>query len=115
LRIKSDKKRPIRHFTKWEVFFMPKRLIPQVTNEQKTVLEDLLHHSPKPYLRERASAILKLAQTQTASEIAASGLLRKRHRETVATWFHRFQSEGIKGLEIRAGRGRKPAFSPSLD
>lgn len=94
---------------------MPKRLIPQMTNEQKTELEDVLCHSTKPYLRERASAILKLAQAQTVSDIAASGLLRKRHRETVSDWFYRFQSDGIKGLEIKAGRGRKPAFFPSTD
>lgn len=93
---------------------MPKRLIPQISDEQKTELEYWLFHSTKPYLRERASAILKLAQSQTVLDIAAGGLLQKRHRETVANWFHRFQSDGIKGLEIKKGRGRKPAFSPSL-
>ncbi|MBD0313564.1 MAG: helix-turn-helix domain-containing protein [Microcoleus sp. T3-bin5] len=94
---------------------MPQRLIPQLTDEQKAELEHLLCHSPKPYLRERASAILKLSQFQTVSEIACSGLLRKRHRETVSNWFHRFQIEGIKGLQIKAGRGRKAAFSPSAN
>ena len=94
---------------------MPKRLIPQITDEQKAELEHLLCHSLKPYLRERASAILKLARAHTVSQIASSGLLRKRHRETVADWFHRFQSEGVKGLEIKQGRGRKPAFSPSTN
>jgi transposase len=92
---------------------MPKRLIPALSKEEQADLEDLQRHSPKPYLRERASAILKLANKQTASDIACHGLLQKRHRETVTTWFHRFETQGVKGLAITSGRGRKPAFSPS--
>jgi transposase len=94
---------------------MPKRLIPVLGEDNFKKLNDILHNSPKPYLRERAAAILKLAQAQTVSEIAASGLLRKRHHETVSRWFYRFQAEGIKGLENKPGTGRKPAFSPSVE
>jgi transposase len=94
---------------------MPKRLIPILSDDQFQQLTEMVNCSPKPYLRERASAILKLAQRETVSAIASTGLLRKRHDETVSRWFHRFQSEGVKGLEIKAGRGRKPAFSPSAE
>ena len=94
---------------------MPKRLIPKLSDEEFKQLAETLHHSPKPYLRERAGAILKLANSETASKIATSGLLRKRHPETVSRWFHRFQTAGVKGLEIKVGRGRKPAFSPSTN
>lgn len=94
---------------------MPKRLIPILSNEDVQSLIELRDYSTKPYLRERASAILKLANGQTASQIAAAGLLRTRYYETVSTWFHRFQTNGVKGLLIKEGRGRKPAFSPSAN
>ena len=94
---------------------MPKKLIPILSDESFEQLNDVSKHSPKPYLRERASAILKLAAGQTVSQVAATGLLQKRYYETVSDWFHRFQNDGIKGLEIKVGRGRKPAFSPSVE
>ena len=92
---------------------MPKRLIPILSDLQLQQLIELRDHSPKPYLRERAGAILKLAQGLPASHIAAQGLLRPRYYETVSDWFHRFQAHGVSGLHIRSGRGRKPAFPPS--
>jgi hypothetical protein len=113
LKIKSDNKCDIGHLYSVEVVVMPTRLIPALSKEQQAELEDLQRHSPKPYLRERASAILKLANKQTVSDIACHGLLQKRHRETVSTWFHRYEMQGVKGLAMRNGRGRKPAFSPS--
>jgi transposase len=94
---------------------MPKRLIPILSEEEVSQLTEICNRAEVPYLRERASAILKLANALTAEQIAASGLLRPRARQTVAIWFHRFQSDGIKGLEIKAGRGRNPAFSPSVE
>lgn len=91
---------------------MPKRLIPILSNDDYQLLTDLRDYSPKPYLRERASAILKLAAGQTASQIGSTGLLRQRSYETVSDWFHRFQKDGVEGLKIKPGTGRKPAFSP---
>jgi hypothetical protein len=103
----------ISHFRKNGGVLMPKRLIPTLSDDQRHALCELRDRSPKPYLRERASAILKLASGQTASAVAAAGLLREHYYETVCDWFHRFQSEGVEGLLIKSGRGRKPAFSPS--
>lgn len=92
---------------------MPKRLIPILSDDDRLRLTKLRDYSDKPYLRERASAMLKLADGQTASQIASEGLLKKRFRRTISHWFNRFQSDGIEGLKIKSGRGRKPAFSPS--
>jgi transposase len=30
----------------------------------------------------------------------------------INNWLHRYEEEGIKDLETRAGRGRQPKFSP---
>ena len=94
---------------------MPKRLIPILSEEEISQLTETCNCAEKAYLRERAGAILKLAKSLTSEQIATSGLLRPRARQTVAIWYHRFQSYGIKGLEIKAGRGRKPAFFPSVE
>jgi hypothetical protein len=68
--------------------------------------------APLPYLRERAAALLKVADGETAAQVAREGLLRPRQPDTLYAWLHRYRAEGIAGLRIRPGRGRKPAFSP---
>lgn len=85
-----------------------------LTPDEQAALVHLRDTAPRPYLRERAAALLKVAAGASASAVARSGLLRPRKPETVATWIHRYQQAGIAGLTIRPGRGRKPAFSPSV-
>jgi hypothetical protein len=41
---------------------------------------------PKPYRRERATALLKIAAGQPAAVVARSGLLRPRDPDTVYSW-----------------------------
>ena len=78
----------------------------------RAALEDLRDHSPKPYLRERAAALLKVADGTPASVVAEHGLLRPRQPMTLYDWLDRYEAAGLAGLKIRPGRGRKPAFSP---
>ena len=91
---------------------MPLRRVPSFTPEQRQALEELRDHSPKPYLRERAAAILKVIDGEYAAQVARSGLLRPREPDTLYTWIERFEQDGVAGLSVRPGRGRKPAFSP---
>jgi transposase len=84
-----------------------------LTDSQRQQLLHLRDHAPKPYLRERAAALLKIADGSAASLVARQGLLRPRKPDTVSAWLERFQAAGIDGLTVRPGRGRKPAFSPS--
>ena len=84
-----------------------------LTAADRAALEDLRDHAPKAYVRERAAAILKVANGTSAAEVARSGLLRPRDSDTLYAWLHRFDEEGIAGLTMRPGRGRKPAFFPS--
>jgi transposase len=93
---------------------MPAPLALALRPEQAAELTHLRDHAPTPYVRERAAAILKVAAGQSLRAVARSGLLRPRHRETVAAWVRRYLSEGGVGLRVRPGRGRKPAFSPSV-
>jgi hypothetical protein len=89
----------------------PTPVVP-LSAEQRAELERLRDHSPRPHLRERAAAVLKVAGGLTLKAVAAGGLLRPRDPETVAAWVRRYAAAGAAGLGVRPGRGRKPAFSP---
>ena len=84
-----------------------------LTPEQQAKLEAVSRHDPKPYLRERAAALLQIAAGQSPHHVARHGLLVPRDPDSVYGWLDRYQREGLAGLTIRPGRGRKPAFSPS--
>jgi hypothetical protein len=85
-----------------------------LTDAQRAALVQLRDSGGKPYLRERAAALLKIAAGQSAASVARTGLLRPRQPDTVCRWLTRYRAEGIAGLHDRSGRGRKPAFSPPL-
>lgn len=85
-----------------------------LTPAERAALVDLRTRSPKPYLRERAAALLQIADGASVRHVARHGLLQPRDPETVAAWLDRYDEAGIAGLTIRPGRGRPPAFSPLL-
>ena len=80
----------------------------------RTALEQLRDHATQPYLRERAAALLKVADGIPAAVVAREGLLRRRQPMTLYQWLDRYEAAGVAGLFIRPGRGRKPAFSPCV-
>lgn len=92
---------------------MPKLLTIQLTSKQRQELEEVRDTHELGYMRERAAAILKIADGQSGLQVARQGLLKPRYRGTVYDWFHRYETEGMAGLKIKPGRGRKPAFFPS--
>jgi len=92
---------------------MAKALTLKLTPKQQQQLARIRDRDPKPYLRERAAALLQIAAGASAYRVATQGLLKVRDHETIAEWRRRYQQDGIQGLLIKAGRGRKPAFSPS--
>lgn len=76
-------------------------------------LEQVRDHHPKAYVRVKAAGILKVWAGASRRHVASSGLLKPVRRETVQRWIVRYQHEGVAGLLVQSGRGRKPAFSPS--
>lgn len=85
-----------------------------LTGAQRDDLTALRDRAARPYLRERAAAVLKVAGGEAAAAVARSGLLRPRDPDTVCAWLDRYLAQGAGGLRIRPGRGRKPAFSPPV-
>lgn len=85
-----------------------------LSESQRSELVRLRDTAAKAYLRERAAALLKVADGLPGALVARFGLLRAREPDTVYAWLNRFAEGGVAGLTIRDGRGRKPAFSPSV-
>jgi hypothetical protein len=80
---------------------------------ERTALDRLCHPAAQPYLRERAAAIRKVADGQSAPQVARAGRLPPRQVATVCRWLARSRAAGVAGLTIRSGRGRQPAVSPA--
>jgi len=95
-----------------EVITISRPRVLGLSETQRAELEWMRDHHFKPHLRERAAALLKIADGMPLSVVARQGLFKRRLAETVRDWVVRYESEGLAGLEIRKGRGRKPAFSP---
>lgn len=92
---------------------MPGRTRLAVSAAARTTLCDLRDHGPKAYLRERAAVVLAVADGASLRKAAATAGLKPHHVETVWEWVHRYQMDGLVGLWMRKGRGRKPASFPA--
>ncbi|HEX2912136.1 MAG TPA: IS630 family transposase, partial [Chloroflexia bacterium] len=62
----------------------------ELSDHQIAELTDCRDHHPKPYMRERAAAILKVAQAQPARLVATQGLLKTRQAHTVDRWLNSY-------------------------
>jgi len=91
---------------------MPRIRKLSLTSEQRTELVRVRDKAAEPYLRERAGALLKIADGAVPSQVAAQGLLKPRDPDTVYSWLNAYEAKGLDGLRIKEGRGRKPRFSP---
>lgn len=89
----------------------PRRIL-ELSPAARQELETMRDHDPKPYRRQRAAALLKIADGASAHWVAQHGLLKAVDVDAVYRWLDRYQAEGIAGLAMRPGRGRKAAFSP---
>lgn len=81
----------------------PRTLV--LTPEQRAELEHVRAHEPRAYLREMAAGLLKIADGQSARQVALVGLLRPRKPETVCRWLDRYRRDGLAGLVHRPRRG----------
>lgn len=92
---------------------MPKRVRIELTEKERQELQHIRDHHAKPYIRERAAGVLKVAQGQTLSDVAQTGLLKRHEPETLRKWLDGYLREGVKAWFIKPGRGRRGKFSPS--
>jgi transposase len=88
------------------------RLTLELTRDQRRELEQVRDRDPKAYLREKAAALIKIADGMSPHAVARHGLLKPRDPDSVYDWLRRYQEGGLAALRIRRGRGRKPAYFP---
>ena len=69
-----------------------------LTEDQRQELVRLRDHDPRPYVRERGAAILKIAEGRSPHYVARSGLLRPRDPDTIYAWLDRYEAQGVAGL-----------------
>lgn len=84
-----------------------------ITPQGRQELVESAKHHPKAYVREKVKALLLVDKGIPAAAVAREYLIPARAADTVYGWMDRYEAEGVAGLVVRAGRGRKPAFSPS--
>ena len=88
---------------------MPKRRTFFLTPEQEGYLLGVRDHDPRPYLRERAAALLKIAGGMSPHSVALHGLLKPRDPDTVYAWMDAFARDGF----LRPRPPCRGPFSPS--
>ena len=72
-------------------------LMLRTKDEQELI--DHRDHDPRPYVRERCSAILKIAAGHSAHWVSQNGLLKPRDPDTVYGWLNAYEAEKMAGLE----------------
>jgi hypothetical protein len=75
----------------------PRRTL-SLGDEQRALLVYHRDHDPRPYVRERCSALLKVAGGVAPYRVALSGLLRPRDPDTVYSWLGLYQEGGPESL-----------------
>lgn len=76
-----------------------------LTSKQQCELEQARDHAERPYVRERAAALLKIAAGQTPHAVARQGLLQPRDPDTVYGWLDLYETDGLDGLIARQHGG----------
>ena len=90
-----------------------RRVLP-LTPTQHAELVQHRDHAPRPDLRERCGALLKIAAGQSAHTVARHGLLKPRDPDTVYGWLNCYEREGLAGLAAHrhGGPRRRRLRSP---
>ena len=84
-----------------------------LTAAARRELERARNRDPRPYLRERVGAVLKIADAETIPRVAARGLPRRRTAKTVRGWLNAYRDGGLPAL-VQRPRGHR-GFSPCAD
>ena len=82
----------------------------ELSEAQRMELESGYRQGKRHCFRMGCLAVLLKAEGLSASEV---GERTEMEQHTVSKWLKRYREEGIKGLETRPGRGRKPIMDSS--
>jgi Winged helix-turn helix len=93
---------------------MPEKTTFVLSATEQAALVAQRDHAPQAYLRERAATLLAIAHGWSLRRAARDAGLKPHHVDTVRAWLARYRADGLAGLRIREGRGRKPASFRSV-
>ena len=79
-----------------------------LTGEERAYLEKTRDRERRAYLRERAAALLKIADGMAPFAVAKTGLLKPRHPETIYLWLNDFE----KTRQLTPQPARRKRLSP---
>jgi transposase len=77
----------------------------ELSDEQRQELTHLARQGQPAYLRAKALVVLNLGDGRSVTEVAR---IFRVSRESVYEWRNRYSGQGVAGLRVHAGRGRKP-------
>lgn len=83
-----------------------KRTLTLSDDERRTLVQHRDHH-PRPQVRERCAALLKIADGQSPHQVAQQGLLKERDADTVYHWLNLYEREGLDGVVKRLHGGAR--------
>jgi hypothetical protein len=83
----------------------------ELSTGQRAELERTRDRDKRGYMREYATALLKIADGQSANHVAQFALHKKRDPDTLYRWLARYKEGGLKAL-VHRKRGHR-GFSPS--
>lgn len=87
---------------------MGKTRVIELSTEQRAALENGYRKGHSHAFRVRCQMVLLKSERRSSLEV---GQILGCCEIVVNNWLSRYEAEGIKGLETRAGRGRKPILS----
>lgn len=89
-----------------------KKYITELTDKQKSLLEKGYKTGKSHLTRRKCQAILLSHSGKSVDELAVLFGVKS---QSVYSWYKAWESEGIKGLELKPGRGRKPKLNEDPD
>ena len=81
----------------------------RISDRQRKELGWVAQHGQPAYLRIKALALLNLADQRPVVDVAR---MFRVSRSPLYAWQTRYAEEGVEGLRVRAGRGRKAKADP---
>jgi hypothetical protein len=85
------------HSTKEVGLMVHRRTLP-LSPGQRSELEQHRDHDPRPYVRERCAALLKLAAGASPFAVANAGILKPRDPDAVYGWLNAYEATGLAGI-----------------
>lgn len=86
------------------------KFIEILTEDDRASLQQGYTYGKSPLFRRKCHCILQSDAGKTTRELA--GIFQV-STISVLNWFKLWEKEGIEGLKLKAGRGRKPKLNPS--